>query len=73
MVNIIEQEHFRVSPMMEFVRGKSWTRQPLNDAWDAPNWDGLCGTPWQTVVPELKWTKKVASDNGEPDPNKGCS
>ena len=30
-----------------FVRGISWTRQPLNDAWDAANWDGLCVTPWQ--------------------------
>ena len=26
------------------VRLKNWTRQPLNDAWDATNWDGLCGT-----------------------------
>ena len=29
------------------VRSKSWTRQPVNDAWDATNWDGLGGTPWQ--------------------------
>ena len=33
------------------VRGTSWMRQPLNDAWDATNWDGLCGTPWQMAAP----------------------
>ena len=44
------------------VRGKSWTRQPLNDAWNATNWNGLCGTPWQTVAPELRLTKKVTAD-----------
>ena len=25
------------------VRGKSWTRQRLSDAWDATNLDGSCG------------------------------
>ena len=35
--------------------------QPLNDVWDATNWDGLCGTPWQMVALELKLTKKVTS------------
>ena len=40
------------------VRGKSWTRQPLNDAWDSTNWDGLCGTPWQMGVLELKLTQR---------------
>ena len=44
------------------MRGKSWTRQPLNDAWDATNWDGECGTAWQIVALELKWTTKVTSD-----------
>ena len=29
------------------VRAQSWTRQTLGDAWDATNWDGLCGTPWR--------------------------
>ena len=24
--------------------------------------EGLCGTPWQMVAPELKWTKKVTAD-----------
>ena len=28
----------------------------------ATNWDGLCGTPWQKVAPELKLTKKVTAD-----------
>ena len=36
------------------VRGKSCTRQTLSDAWESTNWDGLCGTPWQMVAPELK-------------------
>ena len=45
------------------VRGKSWTRQPLNDAWDATNWDGLCGTLWQMVASKLKLKKKVTHDN----------
>ena len=44
------------------VRGKSWTRLTLNDAWDAANLDGLCGTPWQMVALELKFTKKVTAD-----------
>ena len=44
------------------VRGKSWTRQPLNDAWNATNLDGLYGIPWQTVAPELRLTKKVTAD-----------
>ena len=40
------------------VRGKSWTRQTLSDVWESTNWDGLCGTPWQMVAPELKLTKE---------------
>ena len=43
-------------------RDKCWTRQPLNDAWDAASWDGLCVTPWQMVALEMKLTKKVAFD-----------
>ena len=38
------------------VRDKSWTRQTLSDAWESTNWEGLCGTPWQMVAPELKLT-----------------
>ena len=34
------------------VRGKRWKRQTLRDAWDATNWDGLCGTLWQMVAHE---------------------
>ena len=44
------------------MRAKSWTRQTLSDAWDSTNWEGLCGTPWQMVAPELKLTKKVTVD-----------
>ena len=44
------------------VRGKNWTRQTLSDAWESTNWEGLCGTPWQMVAPELKLTKKVTAD-----------
>ena len=44
------------------VRGTSWTRQTLSDAWESTNWEGLCGTPWQMVAPELKLTKKVTAD-----------
>ena len=35
------------------VRDKSWTRQTLSDAWDATNWDGLCGTKWQMVAVDV--------------------
>ena len=44
------------------VRGKSWTRQTLSDAWESTDWEGLCGSPWQMVAPELKLTKKVTAD-----------
>ena len=44
------------------VRGKGWTRQTLSDAWESTNWEGLCGTPWQMVAPELKLAKKVTAD-----------
>ena len=43
-------------------RGKSWTRQTPSDDWESTNWEGLCGTPWQMVAPELKLTKKVTAD-----------
>ena len=36
------------------VRGKSWTRQTLSDAWETTNWEGLCGTPWQMVAPKIE-------------------
>ena len=44
------------------VPRKNWTRQTLGGAWDATNWSGLCGTPWQMVALELKLTKKVTAD-----------
>ena len=30
--------------------------------WESTNWEGLCGTPWQMVAPELKLTKKVTAE-----------
>ena len=56
LVIMIEQEQFCA------LRGKSWTRQTLSDAWESTNLEGLCGTPWQMVAPELKLTKKVPAD-----------
>ena len=44
------------------VRGNSWTRQTLSDAWESTNWEGLCGTP------ELNMTKKVTADKGGAGP-----
>ena len=38
------------------------TRQILSGAWESTNWEGLCGTPWQMVAPELNLTKKVTAD-----------
>ena len=50
------------------VRRKGWTRQTLSDAWESTNWEGLCGTPWQLVVPELMLTMKVTADKGAGPP-----
>ena len=58
---MMEQEQFSALPRME-LRGESWTRRTLSDAWESTNWEGLCGTPWQMVAPELKLTKKVTAD-----------
>ena len=44
------------------MRGKSWTRPKLNDAWDATNWESLCGTPCRMVALEVRLTKKVTVD-----------
>ena len=35
------------------VRGKSWTRQTLSDAWESTKCEGLCGSTWQLVAPEF--------------------
>ena len=43
----------------------------MSDVWEATNWEGLCGTPWHMVVPELKLTKKVTADNKSADPHCG--
>ena len=52
----------------EVVRGKSWKRQTLSEAWESTNWKGLCGTPWQVVAPELKLTKVSADHEGAGPP-----
>ena len=56
------------------VRGKSWTRQTLGDAWESMNWEGLCGISWQMVAPELKLTKKVTRNKEGAGPHhcRGC-
>ena len=56
------QEKFLRISKNGVVRGKSWTRQTLSDAWESTNWEDLCGIPWQMVAPELKLTKKVTAD-----------
>ena len=50
------------------VRGTSWTRHLLSDAWDATNWDVLGGAPWQMVTRQLTWTQKVVSDRERAGP-----
>ena len=40
------------------VRGKSWTRQTLSDAWESTSWEGLCGSLWQMVAQEFRLTEK---------------
>ena len=64
---MIEQDQFYVSPRTELCEAK-WTRQKPNDARDAANWDGLCGTPWQMVSLEMKLTMKVTSDKEGAEP-----
>ena len=59
---MIEHEQFCALPKNGVVRGKSWTRQTLSDAWESTSWGGLCGTPWQMVALELKLTQKVKAD-----------
>ena len=61
-----------------YVR-QMWTTQHLNDAWDAANWDGLCGTTlWQMVAPELKLaklhlTRKLSEAHGHTGGCPGCA
>ena len=49
------------------MRGKSCTRQTLSDAWDATNFDGLCGTLWQMVAPEFEVERKSQLTKKERD------
>ena len=49
-------------PRMELCEAKKAAQDRLSDAWESTNWEGWCGTPWQTMAPELKLTKKVTAD-----------
>ena len=40
------------------VRGKSWTKQILSDAWESTNWEDLIDHPLHTVIAESKLTEK---------------
>ena len=53
LVVVIEQEQLCVLLRMDLCEAEVGTRQPLNDAWDVTNWDGLCGAPWPG--PPLPW------------------
>ena len=44
------------------IRGKSWTRQAGEDAWDRAGWEAMCGTPWEMVAKETRLEKKVTAD-----------
>ena len=59
LVIMIEQEQFCALPRMELCEAKIGQYR-LSDAWKSTTWEGLCGTPWQMVAPEL--TKKVTAD-----------
>ena len=44
------------------VRGKSWTRQILSDAWESTKWENLFNNPSHTVNAETKLTEKFIED-----------
>ena len=44
------------------VRGKSWTRQILSDAWESTNWVNLFDNPLHMVIAETKLTEKFIAD-----------
>ena len=45
------------------VRGKSWTRQILSDAWESTNWEDLFHNPLHSVIAETKkMTEKFIED-----------
>ena len=65
---MIEQEQFLCIIKNGVVRGKSWSRQTLSDAWKSTTWEDFCGTPWQMVAPEVKLAKKVTAHKGAGPP-----
>ena len=44
------------------MRGKSWTRQILSDAWESTKWEFLFDNPSHTVIAETKLTEKIIED-----------
>ena len=44
------------------MRGKSWTRQILSDAWESTNWENLFDNPLHTVIAETKMKDKFIDD-----------
>ena len=59
--------HDRTGNSFTYYQEWSFARQKLDEtdterSLGATNWDGLCGTPWQMVAPDLKVTKKVTAD-----------
>ena len=44
------------------VRGRSWTRQILSDAWESTNWEDLFDNPLPTVIAETKLAEKFSED-----------
>ena len=44
------------------VRGKSWTRQILSDAWESMNWENFFDNPLHTAIAETKLTEKFIED-----------
>ena len=65
---MIEQEQFYVLPRMELCEAKVGQDKTLNYASESTIWEGLRGTPWQMVAPELKLTNKVTADKGAGPP-----
>ena len=57
---MIEREQFMYFQEWSCARQK--LDKTLSDACESTNCEGLCGTPWQMVAPDLKMMKKVTAD-----------
>ena len=51
------------------VRGKSLTKQTVNDARESTIWEDLFDNPWHMVITESRLTKKVIADEEGAGPN----